>query len=201
MVQNVSLRARVLERAEEFKLNNKANNDVWIREFLLCQLTSNSSFVSAYSSLMCAWDFLLKGSYSEVAKSLKRCGYRFYNLKAKFIVNNREFLPKLKEIVKPIADADQLMARDLIANKFLGFGYKEASHFLRNVGYMDLAIVDRHVISFLRKEGTPINFKTLTRNKYLTVEAILRSISNTLNIELGILDLFIWFEETNTVLK
>ncbi|MCY0882289.1 MAG: DNA lyase, partial [Acidianus infernus] len=51
LVKNVKLRAKVLERAEEFKLNNKAGEDVWFRELVLCILTSNSSFISAYIAL------------------------------------------------------------------------------------------------------------------------------------------------------
>ncbi len=150
---------------------------------------------------MCSWDSLWNAREDEVALSLKTCGYRFPNLKAKFIVRNRHFLPHIRDLIKPIADEDQGKAREYIVRNFVGFGYKEASHFLRNVGYFDLAIIDRHVISFLKAQGASLNFKTLTRYRYLQAESILRSISNALGIDLGILDLFIWFEETETVLK
>lgn len=50
-VENLRLRALVLERVEEFKLNNIADEDVWFRELVLCVLTANSSFVSAYKVL------------------------------------------------------------------------------------------------------------------------------------------------------
>ncbi|BBG23804.1 putative N-glycosylase/DNA lyase [Sulfuracidifex tepidarius] len=182
-------------------MNNKAGNDVWARELLLCQLTANSSFVSAYLSLMCSWDSLWKGEENEVALSLKRCGYRFPNLKARFITKNRHLLPHIRDMVKPIADEDQGKAREYIVKNFIGFGYKEASHFLRNVGYFDLAIIDRHILSFLKTQGLSFNFKTMTKYRYLQMESVLRSISNALGIDLGILDLFIWFEETETVLK
>jgi len=143
----------------------------------------------------------LSGSESDISNSLREIGYRFPNLKAKFIVKNRSKISHLRDLVKPIADVDQWKAREYISNNFIGFGYKEASHFLRNVGYMDLAIIDRHVLSFLRTQGLSLNFKTLTKGRYLVIEGALRSISNTLSIDLGTLDLFIWFVETKTVLK
>ena len=35
-----------------------------------------------------------------------------------------------------------------------GLGWKEASHFLRNVGYKDVAIIDRHIINCLCDSGS-----------------------------------------------
>ncbi|MCK4265146.1 hypothetical protein KAW80_02185 [Candidatus Babeliales bacterium] len=55
-----------------------------------------------------------------------------------------------------------------------GIGYKEASHFLRNVGYNDVAIIDRHVLRFLKREKLIQEIpKTTTPKKYLAFEKIL----------------------------
>ncbi len=200
LLRNAKLRARVLERAEEFKLNNLGDEDLWFRELVFCILTANSSFVSAYYSLQSLGDSIYVGTKEEIAKALKESGYRFYNLKATYIVKNRELIyGKLKRTVKEIADVDQLRAREFLLNLH-GIGMKEASHFLRNVGYFDLAIIDRHILNFIQNYLV-ISNKHLTKTKYIYLESVLRGISANLNIQLGLLDLFIWFKETKTLVK
>ncbi len=200
LLRNARLRARVLERAEEFKLNNSGDEKLWFRELVLCVLTANSSFVSAYYSLQSLGEKIYFGTRDEIAKTLKESGYRFYNLKSAYIVKNRELVyGKLKRIVKEIADVDQLRAREFLLG-LPGIGMKEASHFLRNVGYFDVAIIDRHVLNFLRNY-LDIENKHLTKTKYIYLESVLRGISANLNIQIGLLDLFIWFKETKTLVK
>jgi N-glycosylase/DNA lyase len=200
LLRNAKLRARVLERAEEFKLNNLGGEDLWFRELVFCILTANSSFVSAYYSLQSLGDNIYVGTREEIAKALKESGYRFYNLKSTYIIKNRELIyGKLKRTVKEIADVDQLRAREFLINLH-GIGMKEASHFLRNVGYFDLAIIDRHILNFIQNYLV-ISNKHLTKTKYIYLESVLRGISANLDIQLGLLDLFIWFKETKTLVK
>ncbi|MCG2909670.1 MAG: DNA lyase, partial [Stygiolobus sp.] len=130
LVVDKKLRARVLERAEEFLLNNKAGEDIWFRELVLCILTANSSFISAYKALNCVfeYDFFSLDQY-KLSKILKECGYRFYNLKSKYLTEAKSLYGSLKKIIKPLADRDQWEAREFLFNKVNGIGYKEASHF------------------------------------------------------------------------
>lgn len=109
---------------------------------------------------------------------------------------------RLKEEIKPLADEDQQLARERLLN-IKGIGMKEASHFLRNVGYFDLAIIDRHIIDFMRRIGAigETNVKQLSKSLYISFENILKSIASNLNMSVGILDLFIWYKETNTIVK
>ncbi|AGJ62625.1 Thermostable 8-oxoguanine DNA glycosylase [Sulfolobus islandicus LAL14/1] len=109
---------------------------------------------------------------------------------------------KLKEEITPLADSDQQLAREKLLN-IKGIGMKEASHFLRNVGYFDLAIIDRHLIDFMRRIGAigETNVKHLSKSRYISLESVLKSIALNLNISVGILDLFIWYKETNTIVK
>jgi N-glycosylase/DNA lyase len=93
------------------------------------------------------------------------------------------------------------LAREALANEIYGIGMKEASHFLRNVGYFDLAIVDKHVMRFSINSGLVRPFKTLTRSRYLEIERKLKELAHQLGMSVGILDLFIWHIETGTVLK
>lgn len=194
------LRARVLERAEEFLLNNKAGEDIWFRELVLCILTANSSFISAYKALNCVFEYnFFSLDQYKLSKILKECGYRFYNLKSKYLMEAKSLYGSLKKIIKPLADRDQWEAREFLVNKVNGIGYKEASHFLRNVGYFDLAIIDRHVLRFITDIVGDIKLRK--RRDYFLVEGLLRSIADGLNIQVGLLDLFIFFKQTKTLVK
>jgi N-glycosylase/DNA lyase len=190
----------VLERVEEFKLNNIADEDVWFRELVLCVLTANSSFVSAYKVLGYVMEEFDKGTY-RFEQVLKERGYRFYELKAKYLKNLVKYRGRIKSWIKPLADRSQALAREVLANEIYGIGMKEASHFLRNVGYFDLAIVDKHVMRFSINSGLVRPFKTLTRSRYLEIERKLKELAHQLGMSVGILDLFIWYIETGTVLK
>ena len=82
-----------------------------------------------------------------------------------------------------------------------GLGFKEASHFLRNIGYDDYAIVDFHIVDLLVRHNLIKKPKTLSRVKYLEIEEILRKIAKKSGLTLAELDLYLWFLETIKVLK
>ena len=89
-------------------------------------------------------------------------------------------------------------ARIFLVNEIKGIGYKEASHFLRNVGYSDVAIIDRHILRFMLQEKLISEIpKTISPKKYLEYEKILEQF----NIPLDKLDLILWVKMTGKVLK
>ena len=78
---------------------------------------------------------------------------------------------------------------------------KEASHFLRNIGYLNYAIIDFHIIDLLVNQNIIERPKTLTNNRYIEIEKTLKEISKKLDLTLGELDLYLWYLETGTILK
>jgi Thermostable 8-oxoguanine DNA glycosylase len=92
------------------------------------------------------------------------------------------------------------LARDWLMNNVKGLGLKEASHFLRNVGIFDYAIIDRHIVKFLRNKGYINSWKGYKR-EYLEVEKILNEVSSIIGIKVGILDLIIWYIQTKRILR
>ena len=82
-----------------------------------------------------------------------------------------------------------------------GLGYKESSHFLRNIGYDDYAIIDSHILDLLKRNNLVTPPKTLTRKKYLEIEAILRAIATRTDLTLAELDMYLWYMETGKILK
>ena len=91
--------------------------------------------------------------------------------------------------------------RKWLAENVKGVGYKEASHFLRNIGFSNLAIIDFHIIDILAKYKLIQKPKTLTKRKYLEIENLLRRIAKKLSISLAELDLYLWYMETGKIVK
>ena len=83
-----------------------------------------------------------------------------------------------------------------------GLGYKEASHYLRNIGFSGYAILDKHVLRCLFElkiidEPKPPN----TRSRYLTVEEKLKQFAAGAGIDFDELDLVLWSIKTGEILK
>jgi N-glycosylase/DNA lyase len=89
-----------------------------------------------------------------------------------------------------------------LVDNIKGIGYKEASHFLRNVGFFDYAILDKHVIRTLyTNKLVPHLHKSLNRNNYLEYESVLGKLCKKLKLSQGELDLYLWYLSTKKVLK
>ncbi|GAI37170.1 unnamed protein product, partial [marine sediment metagenome] len=97
---------------------------------------------------------------------------------------------------------DARQARGWLAENVKGVGYKESSHFLRNVGFSDVAILDRHVLSVLHEHGLIDGLpRSLARGRYLEIERKLEELARKLGLTLGELDLYLWYSKTGEVLK
>src|SRR3989344_1392908 len=88
--------------------------------------------------------------------------------------------------------------REWLVQNVKGVGWKEASHFLRNIGRTrELAILDRHIlrnmVRFGFADGMP---KSLTKNKYLELEQSFINMASSLEMKPAELDLLLWAKET-----
>ena len=108
----------------------------------------------------------------------------------------------MDELVKVLETIDdEFMVREWLVRNVKGVGYKEASHFLRNIGFKNLSIIDFHIIDLLARYGLIKKPRSLTRRRYLEIEGLLRRISEKLGISLAELDLYLWYMETGRILK
>ncbi|MEP7037186.1 MAG: hypothetical protein ABI891_02490, partial [Acidobacteriota bacterium] len=83
-----------------------------------------------------------------------------------------------------------------------GLGYKEASHFLRNIGFKGYAILDKHVLRSLAELKIIDDAKPpSTRLKYLTIENQLKKLADSAEIDFDELDLVLWSLKTGEILK
>lgn len=92
--------------------------------------------------------------------------------------------------------------RDYLFENVKGFGLKEASHFLRNTGHDNCAILDRHIIRLMHEHGMiPQVPKTITERNYFAIESELDKFSAKAGMNHSLLDLYLWYLKTGKVLK
>jgi N-glycosylase/DNA lyase len=105
---------------------------------------------------------------------------------------------RLSGFTDPIARRDWL-ARE---RRIKGLGYKEASHFLRNVGFKGYAILDKHILRSLCELGIISSPQPpTTRARYLETEDTLRRFAQDVEIDFDELDLVLWSMKTGEILK
>jgi len=198
-LKNGKVKNLVDSRLREFKEIGNGSSDEIFEELYFCILTANFNAERSMKIQRRIGDEFLTISKSDLAKKLRELGHRFPNTRARYIVDARKHKNSLKDIVKMFNDDNEL--REWLVKNVKGIGYKEASHFLRNIGYTSFAIIDFHIIDVLTKHNIIKKPKVLTKRKYLEIEDLLREIAGKSNVNLAELDLYLWYMETGKILK
>ena len=167
-------------------------------EMCFCILTANSSALMGLKLQNNLRNEFRNSDESELREKLKRHGYRFPN-RAEYICHNRQY----EDIDKILCSfSDGRKAREWLVKNVKGFGYKEASHFLRNIGYKNVAIIDRHILRVSERYGIIDEIpKNLNGKVYLEIEKNLEELADVMGITLAELDLYLWYMETGKILK
>ena len=198
-VVDSGVRRIVERRIREFKQTGRMGDEAWFKEMCFCILTANYSALGALRIWSIIGDGFITWPEERLRMALKTLGHRFPNTRARYIVEARKHLRGLKERI--LNQPSENAARMMLARDVKGLGMKEASHFLRNVGFDNLAIVDFHILNLLERYGVIVRPKTLTRRRYLAIEALMRDVAQELGLTLSRLDLYLWYLETGRVLK
>lgn len=190
--------------------------EVW-SELCLCILSSNVPYELARSCMIHLretgmlddeWILSKRNSRTIIAHELSRPiyspkrkdgnyrKYRFPKVRAQNIVDAAKAIYSNHEGIKHMlynSNSHQEL-RNMMAQRIPGLGLKESSHFLRNIGYSsELAIIDVHIISFLRYVGLVSDAKiTLSPKVYFELENLMQQISREYGFNLAILDNAIW---------
>lgn len=205
MIPYNSKKEEIRERLEEFRKKWWGNDKRVFAElaFCICTPQSRAELADKAVAELEGNGKLFSGTSDDIAYHLH--GVRFRNNKARYIAEARKLFSVKGELkIKSKINVEDIFGlREWLAKNVPGLGYKEASHFLRNIGFgKDIAILDRHILKNLRKYNViskiPAN---LSRKKYLAIEARMRDFSRKLRIPLGELDLLLWSEETGKIFK
>jgi len=189
----------VSKRIKEFKALGIEPAPELFKELCFCILTANFNAERGIKIQKELGENFLEDKEIELALRLKKAGHRFPNTRAKYIVEARKHKNILKDAIKNIGNQSEL--RDYLVKKIKGIGYKECSHFLRNIGFDECAIIDFHIVDILREHKLIEPVKTMSKKTYLHIESILRQLAKKLGITLAELDLYLWYLETGKVLK
>jgi N-glycosylase/DNA lyase len=184
-------------RIKEFEGLGRKDNDALFKELCFCILTANFNAERGIKIQNELGNGFLNLSEIELAEKLKGLGHRFPNARAKYITEARSIKNRLKEILSKGEES----AREFLAENIKGIGYKEASHFLRNIGFKNLAIIDFHILDVLEEHKIIEKPKCLSKSKYIEIENKLSELAQKLNMNLAELDLYLWYNETGKVLK
>jgi len=190
----------IQKRMKEFEKAGKSSSKILFGELCYCLLTANFNAVRAMQIQNSVGKHFHSLSEKNLAKALKKAGHRFPNARAHFISEAR----KCKSMLKTnINSKDESKTRDWLVKNIKGLGMKEASHFLRNIGFKNLAIIDFHIIDLLLRNHLikKPKSKSLTKSNYLAIEQVLKALAKRVNLNLSELDLYLWYMETGKILK
>jgi N-glycosylase/DNA lyase len=200
-------RAAIRRRLDEFaEVWRTATDERLWEELVFCIFTAGASARMGLRSVEAVRPLLASGTHDELAAALAG-RHRYPRSRSGYIVTTREHLAascamRLRERLESFTDAVE--RRDWLARTrgIKGLGYKESSHFLRNVGLRGYAILDKHVLRSLAELGvveTPD--PPATRARYLAAEERLRDFARDVEIDFDELDLVLWSMKTGEVLK
>jgi len=200
-LKNSPMAGKVRSRMAGFKAKGRSGKDEIFKELCFCLLTANYSAEGGIRVQDAIGDGFLHMGERSLAGALRGLGYRFPNARARYIIEARKKKSELEAVLA--SEQDAMKKRDWLVEDLLGLGYKEASHFLRNIGYDGFAIIDFHIIDLLAREKMIERPKSrsLTKNRYLKIERLLADLASGSGISPGELDLYLWYMETGKVLK
>ena len=188
-----------------------------LSELIACLLGSQVHFDVALavtrkikeSGLLEMYDHLCMSSYESAINAIlkqpihqpgcpqKISRYRFPNTKANYIARTLRSIYSNGKSLKGYlqSNVSSFEARRLIIKLATGIGPKQASLYLRNIGFTDdLAILDTHVLKFMHLcEMINCYKKSISSIKtYEIIESELRKYAQQYDWRLGSLDLAIW---------
>ncbi|MBU0530038.1 MAG: N-glycosylase/DNA lyase [Candidatus Aenigmatarchaeota archaeon] len=198
----------LLEMYERFKpeieKRRQEFRQVWQRgelfdELCFCLFTPQSKAEACWQAVLDLKSnkLLREGGPDQMKRHLQ--SVRFYKTKSKRLVEAR----KIDDVRKSIQGMDEMKAREWLVQNVNGFGYKEASHFLRNIGFSEnLMILDRHILRNLVKYKVIKEIpKSMTNKKYLEIEDRMKGFADRLGIPAVEFDMLLWAKETGKVFK
>jgi len=177
---------------------SRLSSDDLFYEFCFCLLTPQSKGKFCWEKVQKLRSLHFKESSFNPHRYIK--DMRFHHHKNKYLLAGKQIYPQVLEQLSLCQDSSTLRA--WLAKNVDGYGYKESSHFLRNIGHTNLAILDRHILkNLVHHKVIPELPKTLTPKTYLAIEQRFQRFAQKINIPMDALDLLFWSTETGEVFK
>jgi len=196
----------IRKRLEEFEaVGSTSNQERLFAELAFCLCTPQSKARLCWAAVegLEKKGLLIDGKAKDIERNLG--GVRFHRNKARYIENARTLMSVhgRLDVRGFLTGLDGKDAREKLVTGVKGLGYKEASHFLRNIGMgKGIAILDRHILKNLKKLGVIDEVpKTLSPKKYREIESRMSAFCAHVCISEEELDLLLWSKETGEIFK
>src|SRR3989344_4016479 len=185
----------IVRRLQEFK---QIPQQEYFYELCFCLLTPQSK---AHQSDFCIQELKRQDFQNKKVNPLPllKQKIRFHNHKTQYLLGFKKQHKEIFQQLQKMQNAKE--KREFLVKNVKGLGLKEASHFLRNIGHENLAILDRHILKNLSKLNIIELPKTLTPKIYFEIENKFQNFSKEVNIPMDELDLLFWSMETGEIFK
>jgi N-glycosylase/DNA lyase len=184
-----------------------SDSRLW-EEMVYCIFTAGASAKMGLRSVDALRPLLKTGAQAEMTKALVAAGaHRFPNARPGYVIVTRNYLEESFSMqLRRRLDSfrDPMERRDWLATepRIKGLGYKESSHFLRNIGFKGYGILDKHIVRCLCELKVIDSPKPPTsRGRYLETEDRMRRFAAATGIDFDELDLLLWSTKTGEILK
>jgi len=193
------LKDKIREKLREF---SEIKPERYFYELCFCILTPQTSAINADKAVQKLEKADFQHNNFDPINILKDKNHyiRFHITKSRRLIEMKQKFDSISLILNSNLKAEK--KRDWLVENIKGLGMKESSHFLRNIGYQGLTILDRHILKHLvlcklYKNLPPISSKKV----YLSVEKKFKKFAKIVNISVDELDLLFWSYETGIILK
>lgn len=203
----LSLRKEIVLRLEEFRqIWNAGTEEDIFYELIFCIMTPQSKAELCWA----ATERIRKKDIKKIVtpKEIQdlMTGVRFKYKKSGYILEARDKFLKDNDftIKSELSNLENVSSKRIwLLKNVKGIGFKEAAHFLRNIGFgEEIAILDRHILKNLEIFGAissrPVS---LTGEKYISIENKMKAFAKDIGIPLDHLDLLFWFREAGKIFK
>ena len=194
-----------LDKCVSVSWKKHSEDDLW-RELVFCILGSRAKFKAVHAAVeRMDGMFLLSHSrrsgrfdqYEEDTVTALSGGYPFYRSRANQIRRAAEHLYGSQRSILELLNStgDTRCTRRLLASEIAGLGPKQASLFLRNIGYAKyIAVLDVHVLTYLNWVGiTDTPLKSISAlDRYEALEDSFIKYAYSFGYSPDRLDLAVW---------
>ncbi|MFZ4794678.1 MAG: hypothetical protein ACOYLN_11160 [Blastocatellia bacterium] len=198
-------------RMADFAAIGRAGDDARLfEELVYCIFTAGASARMGEASVVRVRRLLKRGTHEQLRQALTGA-HRFPRARSGYVVTTRDWLRsdcglRLREKLDSFG-SDHEARRDYFARTpgIKGIGYKEASHYLRNIGYRGYAILDKHILRTLHElrvvDQLSQTKPPATRQRYHAIEQRMKGFAAETGIDFDELDLLFWSNKTGVILK
>lgn len=168
--------------------------------FCICTPQSKASNALIVQNQLMEIDYFLDDITPDFILAEKSNYIRFHHQKAIYLCQMKVQWNQISDILNSNLSNEE--KRIWLAINIRGIGFKESSHFLRNIGYRNLAILDRHILRNLVDCEVFDSIPNICNiSQYQAIEKKYADFAEKVNIPMDELDLLFWSNMTGSIIK